>query len=130
LEDSPFLDYIQQHNLVLKETRPGVIVPYVITSTEKDSDAHTVTIYASGEWISLDKDNYLSPQTINSWSAEQYMSFATARNEWEVGIIEAVGKRSYTITEFTSPLKFIHQVSALFDGMEIQYRIVMNTNKP
>ncbi|WP_088293610.1 phage tail spike protein [Bacillus mycoides] len=130
LEDSPFLDYIQQHNLVLKETRPGVIIPYVITSTEKDSDAHTVTIYASGEWISLDKDNYLSPQTINSWSAEQYMSFATARNEWEVGIIEAVGKRSYTITEFTSPLKFIHQVASLFDNIEIQYRIVMNTNKP
>ncbi|MED1403857.1 phage tail spike protein [Bacillus mycoides] len=130
LEDSPFLDYIQQHNLVLKETRPGVIVPYVITSTEKDSDAHTVTIYASGEWISLDKDNYLSPQTINSWSAEQYMLFATARNEWEVGIIEAVGKRSYTITEFTSPLKFIHQVASLFDNIEIQYRIVMNTNKP
>ncbi|HFJ9375113.1 TPA: phage tail spike protein [Bacillus nitratireducens] len=130
LEDSPFLDYIQQHNLVLKETRPGVIVPYVITSTEKDSDAHTVTIYASGEWISLDKDNYLSPQTINSWSAEQYMLFATARNEWEVGVIEAVGKRSYTITEFTSPLKFIQQVSSLFDNVEIQYRIVMNTNKP
>ncbi|QEL88487.1 phage tail spike protein [Bacillus mycoides] len=130
LEDSPFLDYIQQHNLVLKETRPGVIVPYVITSTEKDSDAHTVTIYASGEWISLDKDNYFSPQTINSWSAEQYMSFATARNEWEVGIIEAVGKRSCTITEFTSPLKFIHQVASLFDNIEIQYRIVMNTNKP
>ncbi|MDM5191138.1 phage tail spike protein [Bacillus hominis] len=130
LEDSPFLDYIQQHNLVLKETRPGVIVPYVITTTEKDSDAHTVTIYASGEWISLDKDNYLSPQTINSWSAEQYMSFATARNEWEVGIIEAVGKRSFVITEFTSPLKFINEVASLFDNIEIQYRIVMNTNKP
>ncbi|PGX01679.1 peptidase S74 [Bacillus cereus] len=130
LEDSPFLDYIQQHNLVLKETRPGVIVPYVITSTEKDSDAHTVTIYASGEWISLDKDNYLSPQTINSWSAEQYMLFATARNEWEVGVIEAVGKRSFVITEFTSPLKFIHQIAVLFDNVEIQYRIVMNTNKP
>ncbi|MDM5436159.1 phage tail spike protein [Bacillus hominis] len=130
LEDSPFLDYIQQHNLVLKETRPGVIVPYVITTTEKDSDAHTVTIYASGEWISLDRDNYLSPQTINSWSAEQYMSFATARNEWEVGIIEAVGKRSFVITEFTSPLKFIHEVASLFDNIEIQYRIVMNTNKP
>ncbi|UNP84832.1 phage tail spike protein [Bacillus mycoides] len=129
LEDSPFLDYIQQHNLVLKETRPGVIVPYVITTTEKDSDAHTVTIYASGEWISLDKDNYLSPQTINSWSAEQYMSFATARNEWEVGIIEAVGKRSFVITEFISPLKFINEVASLFDNIEIQYRIVMNTNK-
>lgn len=130
LEDSPFLDYIQQQNLVLKETRPGVIVPYVITNIEKDSDAHTVDIYASGEWILLDKDNYFSPQIINNWSAEQYMSFATARNEWEVGIIEATGKRSYTITEFISPLKFIREIATLFDNVEIQYRIVMNTNKP
>lgn len=35
LEDSPFLDYIQQKNLILKETNPGVITPYVITSIEK-----------------------------------------------------------------------------------------------
>lgn len=130
LDDSPFLDYIQQQNLVLKETRPGVIVPYAITGVEKDSDAHTVDIYASGEWILLDKDNYFSPQIINNWSAEQYMSFATARNEWEVGIIEATGKRSYTITEFISPLKFIREIATLFDNVEIQYRIVMNPTKP
>lgn len=129
LDNSPFLDYIQQQNLVLKETRPGVITPYVITGIEKDSSAHITTIYASGEWILLDKDSYLSPQTITSWSAQQFMSFATARTEWEIGIIEATGTRSTVTQNFTSPLRFIRETASLFD-MEIQYRIVMNPTKP
>ncbi|MGR9635355.1 phage tail spike protein [Bacillus cereus] len=130
LEDSPFLDYIQQKNLILKETNPGVITPYVITSIEKDSEAHNVTIYASGEWILLDKEVPLTPQEIKSWSAKQYLTFATSHTDWEVGFIEAIGNRSFKIEKPMSPLQFIHQISTLFDNIEIQYRIEIGTGKP
>ncbi|MCC2341856.1 phage tail protein [Bacillus tropicus] len=130
LEDSPFLDYIQQKNLILKETNPGVITPYVITSIEKDSEAHNVTIYASGEWILLDKDNYLKPQEIKSWSAEQYLTLGITGTGWEIGLIEAEGKRSFKIEKFISPLQFIQQIATLFDNIEIQYRIEIGTGKP
>lgn len=130
LDESPFLIYFQQKNLILKETRPGVITPYVITEIAKDSAAHTATVYASGEWIKLDKDAYISPQKITSKDAAYYMNFATARTIWEVGIIEAVGTRTMTIDTFTSPLRFIKEVATLFDNVEIQYRIVMNPTKP
>ncbi|WP_457920167.1 phage tail spike protein [Bacillus mycoides] len=130
LDESPFLIYFQQKNLILKETRSGVITPYVITEIAKDSAAHTATVYASGEWIKLDKDAYISPQKITSKDAAYYMNFATARTIWEVGIIEAVGTRTMTIDTFTSPLRFIKEVATLFDNVEIQYRIVMNPTKP
>jgi phage minor structural protein len=130
LDNSPFLDYIQQKNLILKETRPGVITPYIITEIAKDSAAHTTTIYASGEWIKLDKDAYISPQKITSKDAAYYMNFATARTVWEVGVIEAVGTRTMTIDTFMSPFRFIKEVTTLFDNVEIQYRIVMNPTKP
>ncbi|MGW6193953.1 phage tail spike protein [Bacillus cereus] len=130
LDESPFLIYFQQKNLILKETSPGVITPYVITEIAKDSTAHTATVYASGEWIKLDKDAYISPQKITSKDAAYYMNFATARTVWEVGIIEAVGTRTMTIDTFTSPLRFIKEVATLFDNVEIQYRIVMNPTKP
>lgn len=130
LEDSPFLDYIQQKNLILKETNPGVITPYVITSIEKDSENHNVTIYASGEWILLDKEVPLTPQEIKSWSAEQYLTFATSHTDWEVGFIEAVGNRSFKIEKPMSPLQFIQQIATLFDNIEIQYRIEIGTGKP
>lgn len=130
LEDSPFLDYIQQKNLILKETNPGVITPYVITSIEKDSEAHNVTIYASGEWILLDKEVPLTPQEIKSWSAKQYLTFATSHTDWEVGFIEAIGNRSFKIEKPMSPLQFIHQIATLFDNIEIQYRIEIGTGKP
>ncbi len=130
LDESPFLIYFQQKNLILKETRPGVITPYVITEIAKDSAAHTATVYASGEWIKLDKDAYISPQKITSKDAAYYMNFATARTVWEVGVIEAVGTRTMTIDTFVSPLRFIKEVATLFDNVEIQYRIVMNPTKP
>ncbi|PGZ66507.1 phage tail spike protein [Bacillus cereus] len=130
LEDSPFLDYIQQKNLILKETNPGVITPYVITSIEKDSEAHNVTIYASGEWILLDKENYIKPQEIKSWSAEQYLALGITGTGWEIGLIEAEGKRSFKIEKFISPLQFIQQIATLFDNIEIQYRIEIGTGKP
>ncbi|MGE8057357.1 phage tail spike protein [Bacillus mycoides] len=130
LDESPFLIYFQQKNLILKETRPGVITPYVITEIAKDSAAHTATVYASGEWIKLDKDAYISPQKITSKDAAYYMNFATARTIWEVGVIEAVGTRTMTIDTFISPLRFIKEVATLFDNLEIQYRIVMNPTKP
>ncbi|MCC2443275.1 phage tail protein, partial [Bacillus cereus] len=130
LEDSPFLDYIQQKNLILKETNPGVITPYVITSIEKDSEAHNVTIYASGEWILLDKENYIKPQEIKSWSAEQYLTLGITGTGWEIGLIEAEGKRSFKIEKFISPLQFIQQIATLFDNIEIQYRIEIGTSKP
>lgn len=130
LDESPFQIYFQQKNLILKETLPGVITPYVITEIAKDSAAHTATVYASGEWIKLDKDAYITPQKITSKDAAYYMNFATARTVWEVGIIEAVGTRTMTIDTFTSPLRFIKEVATLFDNVEIQYRIVMNPTKP
>lgn len=130
LDESPFLIYFQQKNLILKETRSGVITPYVITEIAKDSAAHTATVYASGEWIKLDKDAYISPQKITSKDAAYYMNFATARTIWEVGVIEAVGTRTMTIDTFISPLRFIKEVATLFDNVEIQYRIVMNPTKP
>ncbi|HFK1476733.1 TPA: phage tail spike protein [Bacillus paranthracis] len=130
LEDSPFLDYIQQKNLILKETNPGVITPYVITSIEKDSENHNVTIYASGEWILLDKEVPLTPREIKSWSAKQYLTFATSHTDWEVGFIEAVGNRSFKIEKPMSPLQFIQQIATLFDNIEIQYRMEIGTGKP
>ncbi|WP_235712308.1 MULTISPECIES: phage tail spike protein [Bacillus cereus group] len=125
LESSPYAVYLQQQNLVLKEVRSGVIVPYVITEIEKDSASHLITVYASGEWTLLDKDSYFVPQRIESWTAKQYLDFATARTEWLVGNIEAKGTRTHTIKEFTSPLKLIHDVSTLFDNTETQYRVII-----
>ncbi|ARJ26056.1 peptidase S74 (plasmid) [Bacillus mycoides] len=125
LESSPYAVYLQQQNLVLKEVRSGVIVPYVITEIEKDSASHLITVYASGEWTLLDKDSYFVPQRLESWTAKQYLDFATARTEWLVGNLEAKGTRTHTIKEFTSPLKLIHDASTLFDNMETQYRVII-----
>ncbi|TKI82728.1 peptidase S74, partial [Bacillus wiedmannii] len=76
------------------------------------------------------KEVPLTPQEIKSWSAEQYLTFATSHTDWEVGFIEAIGNRSFKIERPMSPLQFIQQIATLFDNIEIQYRIEIGTGKP
>ncbi|QWI52525.1 phage tail spike protein [Bacillus mycoides] len=124
LETSKFAPYMQQQNLILKETRPGVIIPYVITETDKDSTDKTLKVFASGEWILMDADDFIKPQKFESRTPEQYIDFATKNTDWERGIVEVTGKRTMTAKEFVSPLGLISQLPGLFEKKgELRYRV-------
>lgn len=123
LESSPYVPLLMQQNLLLKETRPGYMTPYVITEIEKDTDAKTVTVLASGEWTLLDSDGYIPPQKISSWTAKKYLEYSLKGTDWTPGVIEATGERSLTINEFVSPLKLLNMIATLFDNYELQYRV-------
>lgn len=130
LENSEFVPYLQQQNLILKEVREGVIVPYVITEIEKDSARNILTVYASGLWTLLAFDPYISPQKITGYTAQQWLSFATVRTDWEVGLVETTGStRSHEIKSFISPLALLHDISVLFDNYELQYRVTVQSGK-
>ncbi|EJQ77727.1 phage tail spike protein [Bacillus toyonensis] len=130
LENSKFVPYLQQQNLILKEVREGVIVPYVITEIEKDSARNILTVYASGLWTLLEFDPYIVPQKITGYTAQQWLSFATARTDWEVGLVETKGTtRSHEIKSFISPLALLHDISVLFDNYELQYRVTVQSGK-
>ncbi|PFZ08457.1 peptidase S74 [Bacillus pseudomycoides] len=125
LESSKYIPYLQQQNIILKETRPGIITPYVITSVEKDSAAKTVTILASGEWTLLDADGYIEPKKFDSLKAEEYMRIALKGTDWEVGKVEAAGTRTQYIKEFVSPLRLLNLTAAEFNHYELQYRVTI-----
>ncbi|MGH1111209.1 phage tail spike protein [Bacillus paranthracis] len=130
LENSEFVPYLQQQNLILKEVREGVIAPYVITEIEKDSARNILTVYASGLWTLLAFDPYISPQKITGYTAQQWLSFATVRTDWEVGLVETTGStRSHEIKSFISPLALLHDISVLFDNYELQYRVTVQSGK-
>ncbi|PHG24684.1 phage tail spike protein [Bacillus pseudomycoides] len=125
LESSPYEALLQQQNIIIKETRPGVMTPYVITETEKDTAAKTVTIFASGEWTLLAGETYFPPQKIPSMTAQQYLAMSLNGSDWSVGNVEVTGTRSMTITEFISPLQFNNMIASAFDGYELQYRVIV-----
>jgi len=76
LESSPYEPLLQQQNIIIKETRPGIMTPYVITETEKDTVTNTVTIFASGEWTLLAGESYFPPQKLSSMTAQQYLAMS------------------------------------------------------
>ncbi len=124
LERSKYAPYMQQQNIIVKETRPGVLVPYVITEVEKDTTDKTITVYASGEWTLMGADDFIKPQTFKELTPEQYIDLATKNTDWERGIVEVAGKRTMTAKEFVSPLGLISQLPGLFEKKgELRYRV-------
>ncbi|MCP1181281.1 tail fiber domain-containing protein [Bacillus sp. 1663tsa1] len=124
LENSKYKTYLQQQNLIIKETRPGVLVPYVITEIEKDTSNKTITIFASGEWVLMGSDDFIKPQKFESMTPEQYIDFATKKTDWERGIVEVTGKRTMTAKEFVAPLSLLSQLPGLFEKKgELRYRV-------
>ncbi|RAN74598.1 phage tail spike protein [Bacillus sp. SRB_331] len=112
---------LMQQNLVLKEVRSGVIVPYVITEAEKVSNDRSVITYASGEWILLAKAGVINPQRIEGKTVNEFIDIALKGTKWKRGRTEYSGFHTMTINEPIDPLKFLKDIASLFD-LEIVYR--------
>ncbi|PGV81564.1 phage tail spike protein [Bacillus thuringiensis] len=110
-----------QQNLVLKEVRSGVIVPYVITEAEKVSNDRSVITYASGEWILLAKAGVINPQRIEGKTVNEFIDIALTGTKWKRGRTEYSGFHTMTINEPIDPLKLLKDIASLFD-LEIVYR--------
>lgn len=124
LESSKYNPYLQQQNLIIKETRPGVLTPYVITEIEKDTNDKTISVFASGDWVLMGSDDFIKPQKFDTWTPQQYIDFACKNTDYERGIVEVIGKRTMTAKEFVSPLSLISELPGLFEKAgEIRYRV-------
>ncbi|PES17548.1 MULTISPECIES: phage tail spike protein [Bacillus cereus group] len=112
---------LMQQNLVLKEVRSGVVVPYVITEAEKVSNDRSVITYASGEWILLAKAGVINPQRIEGKTVNEFIDIALTGTKWKRGRTEYSGFHTMTINEPIDPLKLLKDIASLFD-LEIVYR--------
>ncbi|HFK1434021.1 TPA: phage tail spike protein [Bacillus cereus] len=114
---------LQQQNLILKEVRDGRIVPYVINNeVERDSNDGSVTVHASGAWVQIAKEGFISPQRIESKTINEFIDLALVGMKWKRGITEYAGFHTMTIDEFIDPLTFLKKIASLFK-LEIQYRV-------
>ncbi|WP_255260164.1 hypothetical protein, partial [Bacillus toyonensis] len=55
-----------QQNLVVKQTRDGTFVSYIITEVEQDTTGRPKKIYALGEHTKLKKATVIKPQTLQA----------------------------------------------------------------
>lgn len=122
LESSPYIPLFQQQNIILRETRSGYMVPYVITEKAGDSKAGTVTFYAQGDWTLLDKDDFFAPQKLTSLTAKSMLNHALMKTDYEVGIVEVSGSKTLTLDTFMSPLRVIREIRTLWGDCELRYR--------
>lgn len=110
-----------QQNLVVKQTRDGTFVSYIITEVEQDSTGRPKKIYALGEHTKLKKATVIKPQTLQATTVNESMDFALQGTEWKRGITEYVGIRTINIKDFTNPLDLLKQIASTFE-LEIRFK--------
>ncbi|NSL65390.1 phage tail spike protein [Bacillus toyonensis] len=110
-----------QQNLVVKQTRDGTFVSYIITEVEQDSTGRPKKIYALGEHTKLKKATVIKPQTLQATTVNKSTDFALQGTEWKRGITEFVGIRTIHIKDFTNPLDLLKQIASTFE-LEIRFR--------
>ncbi|WIG40315.1 phage tail spike protein [Bacillus toyonensis] len=110
-----------QQNLVVKQTRDGTFVSYIITEVEQDTTGRPKKIYALGEHTKLKKATVIKPQTLQATTVNESTNFALQGTEWKRGITEFVGIRTIHIKDFTNPLDLLKQIASTFE-LEIRFR--------
>ncbi|PED22109.1 phage tail spike protein [Bacillus toyonensis] len=110
-----------QQNLVVKQTRDGTFVSYIITEVEQDTTGRPKKIYALGEHTKLKKATVIKPQTLQATTVNESTDFALQGTEWKRGITEFVGIRTIHINDFTNPLDLLKQIASTFE-LEIRFR--------
>ncbi|PEK75607.1 phage tail spike protein [Bacillus toyonensis] len=113
-----------QQNLVVKQTRDGTFVSYIITEVEQDTTGRPKKIYALGEHTKLKKATVIKPQTLQATTVNESTDFALQGTEWKRGITEFVGIRTIHIKDFTNPLDLLKQIASTFE-LEIRFRTVI-----
>ncbi|PGC34639.1 hypothetical protein COI51_12645 [Bacillus toyonensis] len=111
-----------QQNIIVKQTRDGTFVSYVITEAEQDTADRSKKIHALGEHTKLKKAAVIKPQTLQATTVNESMDFALQGTEWKRGSTEYSGVRTIPIKDFTNPLDFLKQIASTF-GLEIRFRI-------
>lgn len=110
-----------QQNLVVKQTRDGTFVSYIITEVEQDTTGRSKKIYTLGEHTKLKKATVIKPQTLQATTVNESTDFALQGTEWKRGITEFVGIRTIHIKDFTNPLDLLKQIASTFE-LEIRFR--------
>ncbi|MGF9921443.1 phage tail spike protein [Bacillus toyonensis] len=112
---------LMQQNLIVKQTRDGTFVSYIITEVEQDTTGRPKKIYALGEHTKLKKATVIKPQTLQASTINQSVDFALEGTEWKRGITEYSGIRTINIKDFTNPLDLLKQIASTFE-LEIRFR--------
>ncbi|PHE12630.1 hypothetical protein COF41_25545, partial [Bacillus toyonensis] len=110
-----------QQNIIVKQTRDGTFVSYVITEAEQDTADCSKKIHALGEHTKLKKATVIKLQTLQATTVNESMDFALQGTEWERGITEYSGVRTIHIKDFTNPLDLLKQIASTFE-LEIRFR--------
>ncbi|MDR4148495.1 phage tail spike protein, partial [Bacillus thuringiensis] len=128
LIDNPNADALIQQNLILRQTRDGRFIPYVIEEAIQTKDGRFIEVFSSAVWVEIAQSGIIRPQRIEGKTVNEFIDMALIGMKWKLGKTDYAGFHTMTIDEFIDPLTFLGKIASLFN-LEIQYRVEVFANK-
>ncbi|AMQ66689.1 minor head protein [Bacillus phage Mgbh1] len=122
--------YLDKRNRVIIPGEDGDYIEFVILESVKvhDGGEHVVEVYSSASYLDLKRAKVIEPQTLSQMTALAAANNAISGTEWQVGVVEASGFRTFSIENHTNPYALLKRIANEFE-LEMRFRVETNGNK-
>ncbi|MDY7222092.1 phage tail spike protein [Halalkalibacterium halodurans] len=128
--DQRFSQWLEKRNRLIIPNEDGQFVEFIIQESVKihDENGLSIEVYSSASYLDLKKAKVIEPQTLSEMTALAAANNAISGTEWQVGVAEASGFRTFHIDKHTNPYAFLKQIANEFE-LELRFRVETDRHK-
>ncbi|KGX88033.1 phage tail spike protein [Pontibacillus litoralis] len=127
--DKSYSEYLGKRNKVIIQDEDGRFRELLIHESGKiHEDSLEMNVFCVGSYQVLKKSAVIKPQTLKKQTPDSAAGIALDGTEWQVGIVEGTGVRTFHIKKHTNPYSLLKRIATEFD-LELDFRIETNGHK-
>ncbi|WP_053430778.1 phage tail spike protein [Halalkalibacterium halodurans] len=128
--DQRFSQWLEKRNRLIIPNEDGQFVEFIIQESVKihDENGLSIEVYSSASYLDLKKAKIIEPQTLSQMTPLAAANNAVSGTEWQVGVVEASGFRTFDIENYTNPYALLKRIANEFE-LELRFRVETNRHK-
>ncbi|MFP7201093.1 phage tail spike protein [Lysinibacillus halotolerans] len=128
--DRKYSEFLTDRNRVVIPDEDNNFIELIIENSReyRSNNALYTQVYTTASYLQLKKAKVIEPQTFKDQTISTIMAHTLAGTEFQAGILEGMGTRTFVVEDYTNPYAFINTIANEF-SLEKRFRIVVNNNK-
>ncbi|RNC96263.1 phage tail spike protein [Lysinibacillus halotolerans] len=128
--DKKYSEFLTDRNRIVIPDEDNNFIELIIENSReyRSNNALYTQVYTTASYLQLKKAKVIEPQTFKDQTVSTIMAHTLAGTEFQAGILEGVGTKTFVVEDYTNPYAFINTIANEF-SLEKRFRIVVNNNK-
>jgi len=120
--------HLQKRERVIFQDEDGSYREFVLYETDTDTETGHKYVYTQASYLELSKVSVIDPIKLVGSEVIGSTQYVLSGTEWQLGLSDYAGIRTYTIDEPTNPYAALKAIASLH-GLKIRFRIVVKGNQ-